>query len=112
MNEAKLTTLEQLRQFLAGTAAVVFKPGADDTRYAHIADVLRRFQYAGLQRPQKGIVLRYLERTTGYSRQQLTRLVTRFQALRQIKKHRSGPRKLDSTISAPSGQAASLAADW
>ena len=86
MNEAKLTTLEQLRQFLAGTAAVVFKPGPDDTRYAHIADVLRRFQYAGLKRPEKGLVLRYLERTTGYSRQQLTRLLTRFQALRQIKK--------------------------
>ncbi len=40
MNEAKLTTLEQLRQFLAGTATVVFKPVPDDTRYAHIADVL------------------------------------------------------------------------
>ena len=75
MNEAKLTTLEQLRQFLAGTAAVVFKPGVDDTRYAHLAEVLRRFQYADLKRPEKGLVLRYLERTTGYSRQQLTRLV-------------------------------------
>lgn len=91
MNEAKLTTLEQLRQFLAGTAAVVFKPGADDTRYAHIAEVLRRFQYAGLKRPEKGLVLRYLERTTGYSRQQLTRLVARFQALRQIEKRYRSP---------------------
>ena len=27
MNEAKLTTLEHLRQFLTGTTAVVFKPG-------------------------------------------------------------------------------------
>jgi hypothetical protein len=69
MNEAKLTTLEQLREFLAGTAAVVFKPGLDDTRYEYIADVLRRFQYAGLKRLEKGIVLRYLERTTSYSRQ-------------------------------------------
>jgi hypothetical protein len=92
MNEAKLTTLEQLRLFLAGTAAVVFKPGADDTRYAHIAEVLRRFQYAGLKRPEKGLVLRYLERTTGYSRQQLTRLVARFQALRQIKKRYRSPK--------------------
>ena len=65
MNEAKLTTLEHLRQFLTGTTAVVFKPGPDDTRYAHIADVLRRFQYAGLKRAEKGIVLRYLERITG-----------------------------------------------
>ena len=92
MNEAKLTTLEQLRQFLAGTAAVVFKPGADDPRYAHIAEVPRRFQYAGLKRPEKGLVLRYLERTTGYSRQQLTRWVARFQALRQIKKRSRSPK--------------------
>jgi transposase InsO family protein len=92
MNEAKVTTLEQLRQFLAGTVAVVFKTGPDDTRYAHIADVLRRFQYAGLKRPEKGLVLRYLERTTGYSRQQLTRWVTRFQALRQIKKRYRSPK--------------------
>jgi transposase InsO family protein len=92
MNEANLTTLEHLRQFLTGTAAVVFKPGPDDTRYAHIADVLRRFQYAGLKRAEKGIVLRYLERITGYSRQQLTRLVSRFQTLRQIKKHYRSPK--------------------
>ena len=91
-NEAKLTTLEQLRQFLAGTAAVVFKPGPDDTRYAHIADVRRRCQSAGLQRPEQGLVLRYLERTTGYSRPPLTRWVTRFQALRQIKKRYRSPK--------------------
>lgn len=45
MNETKLTTLEHLRRFLAGTAEVVFQPGRDDERYEHIADVLRRFQY-------------------------------------------------------------------
>ena len=77
-NEAQWTTLGQLRQFLAGTAAVVFKPGPDDTRHAHIAAVPRRFQYAGLERPEQGLVLRYLERTTGCSRQQPTRSVARF----------------------------------
>jgi hypothetical protein len=39
---------------------------------------LSRFCYAALCRADKGVVLRYLERTTtGYSRQQLTRLVAR-----------------------------------
>ena len=92
MNEAKLTTLEHLRQCLTGTAAVVFKAGADDMRYAYIADVLRRFQYAGLKRGEKGIVLRYLERTAGYSRQPLTRWVNRYQTLRQLKKHYRSPK--------------------
>lgn len=79
MNEAKLTTLEQIRAFLAGTIAVEFSVcgGKDDDRYRHIADVLGRFGYRRLKKPDKGLVLRYLERTTGYSRQQLTRLVKR-----------------------------------
>lgn len=78
MNETKLTTLAQLDEFVAGTAAVVFQPKlGDDERYRHISGVLRRFGYARLKRAGKGTVLRYLMHTTGYSRQQLTRLVKR-----------------------------------
>src|SRR3972149_5853661 len=78
MNEAKLTTLEQVRAFLAGTVVVAFSAvGPDDERYRHIGDVRKRFGYGRLKKPDKGLVLRYLERTTGYSRQQLTRIVKR-----------------------------------
>jgi transposase InsO family protein len=76
MNEAGLTRLEQLRSFLEGTTAVAFRPlQEDDDRYAHIGAVLRRFGYTRLRRADKGSVRRYLRRTTGYSRAQLTRLV-------------------------------------
>lgn len=92
MNETKLTTLGQLREFLAGTANVEFQPVQEDTRYAHIADILRRFQYARLKRADKGVVLRYLMRTTGYSRPQLTRLVMRFRVSRQLKKRYRPPK--------------------
>lgn len=78
MNETQLTTLAQLEAFVVGTAAVVFQAKAgEDERYRHISGVLRRFRYATLRRAEKGIVLRYLAHTTGYSRQQLTRLVKR-----------------------------------
>jgi transposase InsO family protein len=87
MNEAKLTTLEQVRAFLAGTIAVEFAGcGKDDERYRHIADVLGRFGYRRLKKPGKGLILRYLERTTGYSRQQLTRLVKRWRAGKKLAK--------------------------
>jgi transposase InsO family protein len=80
MNETKLTTLAQLEVFVAGTAAVAFQPKAgEDDRYRHISQVLQRFRYPSLKRAGKGIVLRYLVHTTGYSRQQLTRLVKRQQ---------------------------------
>ena len=79
MNEAKLTTIEQVRAFLAGTAEVEFAPyEADDERYRHIFRVLTRFDYRKRSKPDKGTILRYLERTTGYSRQQITRLVGRW----------------------------------
>ena len=78
MNETRLNTVAQLRAFLNGTAAVQFQPGRNDVqRYDFIATVLKRFAYRRLRRRDKAVVLRYLERTTGYSRQQITRLVRR-----------------------------------
>jgi len=78
MNDSALGTIAQLHAFLEGTLEVSFAPFADDAaRYAHIASVVRRFGYAKLSRPDKGVVLRYLARTSGYSRAQLTRLLAR-----------------------------------
>ena len=78
MNESRLTTVAQLRAFLDGTLEVELCPLREDAqRYAFISALLRRFAYTGLGRVDKGVVLRYLQRTSGYSRQQLTRLVRR-----------------------------------
>ena len=78
MNESRLNTVAQLRAFLKGTLEVEFcAPNSDSQRYQFISAVLTRFGYARLTRPDKGVVLRYLERTSGYSRPQLTRLVSR-----------------------------------
>jgi hypothetical protein len=94
MNETKLTTLEQVRAFLAGTAEVGFcATGAgEDERYRHIAGVLARFGYKRLKKPDKGLILRYLERTTSYSRQQLTRLVGRWCEGRVLRKNYRVPK--------------------
>ena len=81
MNESRLNTVAQLRAFLEGTLEVQFYPLNNDAqRYAFIGALLKRLRYAQLRRIDKGVVLRYLERTTGYSRQQLTRLVGRARA--------------------------------
>lgn len=78
MNESRLTTVAQLRAFLEGSLEVEFGAVSNDVeRYGFISAVLRRFRYYRLGRSDKGVVLRYLERTTDYSRQQLTRLVGR-----------------------------------
>ncbi len=78
MNEDRLVTLSQLQQFVEGTTEVEFRRcGKDEGCYRHIEGVLRRFGYARLKRADKGLVVRYLMRTTGYSRAQLVRLIKR-----------------------------------
>jgi transposase InsO family protein len=76
MNDAKLQTLDQVRAFLDGTVTVDFSVTANE-RYDFVARTVRRFGYAQLKRPDKSLVLRFLQRVSGYSRQQLTRLVGR-----------------------------------
>ena len=76
MNDAQLHTLDQLRAFLDGTVAVGFSVAADE-RYDFIARIVHRFGYVRLRRADKGVVLRFLGRVSGYSRAQLTRLVER-----------------------------------
>lgn len=79
MNEAQVRTLEQVRQVVAGTQALEFRRAEDDEgRYAWIAQVLQRFGYRQLGRSDRGAVLAYLQRLSGYSRAQLTRLVSRW----------------------------------
>jgi transposase InsO family protein len=79
MNEAQVRTLEQVRQVVAGTQALEFRRTEDDAgRYAWIELVLRRFDYRHLKRAERGQVLAYLQRLSGFSRAQLTRLVARW----------------------------------
>jgi len=76
MNDQQLLTLAQLQAFLNGTVAVDFSVAAE-ARYDFIARTVCRFGYRRLRRAEKAVVLRFLERVSGYSRQQLTRLVKR-----------------------------------
>jgi hypothetical protein len=83
MNDSKLRTIEQIELFLSGNIEVAFSMQGDDTaRYAHISRVLKRLDYPQRNKRERGVVLRYLQRTSGYSRSQLTRLVTHWRANR------------------------------
>jgi len=85
MNDKQLATLAQVKAFLTGTTSVDFAVAADE-RYDFIARTLQRFGYRLLPRADKGVVLRFLERVSGYSRQQLTRLVKRGAECRPLTK--------------------------
>jgi hypothetical protein len=91
MNDTKLQTLDQLRAFLNGTLTVEFSL-APEERYAFVARTLRRFGYPRLKRPDKSVVLRFLKHVSGYSRQQLTRLVGRAGSRAELVKRYRGSR--------------------
>ncbi len=92
MNEAQVRTLDQVREVLAGTQALELRPAADETgRYAWMAAVLKRFDYRCLKRAERGVVLAYLQRLSGYSRAQITRLVSRWVAGKRLVKQYRAP---------------------
>jgi transposase InsO family protein len=91
MNDEQLHTLAQMQAFVDGTVAVEFAVAVEE-RYGFIARTVRRFGYARLKRAEKAVVLRFLERVSGYSRQQLTRLVKRGGEGGQLSKRYRGSR--------------------
>ena len=74
-----------------GTIAVDFAVTPDE-RYEFIARTVRRFGYSRLRRADKAVVLRFLKRVSGYSRQQICRLVKRGCERRQLIRRYQGSR--------------------
>lgn len=92
MNEAQVRTLEQVREVLAGTQQLQFQAAQDDAgRYEWIDAVLRRFGWRQLGRADRGAVRAYLQRFSGYSRAQVTRLITRWVAGEALGKRYRAP---------------------
>ncbi len=92
MDEAQVRTVEQVRQVLAGTQELQFRAAQDDEgRYGWIESVLRRLGYRQLGRADRGTVLAYLQRLSGYSRAQVTRLVARWMADKRLAKNYRAP---------------------
>jgi transposase InsO family protein len=92
MEEAKLQTLEQIRAFLCGTTEVAFRIPREE-RNQFIERVLKRFGYAPHGRADKSVLLRYIERMTGLSRQQVTRLVGRYRKDGKLARQTCAPKQ-------------------
>jgi len=78
MNDGQLQTIEQVRQFLEGSEAVEFRGLTAKERYYWIEEVLIRFSYHRLKRAEKGVIRQYLQKVTGYSRSQVSRLIAEY----------------------------------
>jgi len=88
-----LQTMEQIRAFLEGTQPLGFEAPAREDLYDWLTDELRRLGYLRLGKADKGLVRRYLERVSGLSRAQLTRLIQQFRETGSIRDRRGRPAK-------------------
>lgn len=87
MNLDNLTRVDQLAEFLSGTQAVAFSVLSDPAaRYEWIQSTLIRFRYLTLARADQGVVIRVLMRVSGYSRQQVTRLIAQYRRTGTLKR--------------------------
>ena len=76
MDDSEVSSLEQIRGFLAGSEVVRFAGQRREEVYGWVEKTLVRHQYVGLGRPDKGLLRLYIGQMTGLSRAQVTRLIT------------------------------------
>ena len=80
MHEAEKLSLEGMAAFLQASEAIHFTGENRQQIYAWRETVLRQQQYLRQGRRARGLLRRYLEKMTGRSRAQVTRLIARYQA--------------------------------
>jgi transposase InsO family protein len=79
MDDSQATSLAQIRALLAASGGVRFAGQRREEVYAWVEKTLVRHEYAGLRKPDKGVVRLYLAQMTGLSRAQVTRLIGGYQ---------------------------------
>ncbi|MEE8433462.1 MAG: integrase [bacterium] len=89
----RISTMDQVRSFLEGTEEVDFEIPSRTERQRWITQSLGMLGYERLGKKERGQVLRYLCRITGYSRQQMTRLVSQWRRTGKVEDRRHAPAK-------------------
>ena len=78
-------SLEQIQAFLEASGEVGFKGRKREEVYGWVGETLRQQGYEGLKRSGRGLVRRYMEKMTGLSRAQTTRLITMYLRGEEVK---------------------------
>ena len=78
-------SLEQIQAFLEGSGEVGFEAQNREEVYGWVNQTLRQQGYENLKRSERGVVRRYVEKMTGLSRAQTTRLITMYLRGEEVK---------------------------
>ena len=80
MHEAEKLSLDQIEAFLNASEEIRFEGENREQVYGWVEQVLRLQQYQKQSRKARGLLRRYVEKMTGLSRAQVTRLIARYRA--------------------------------
>ena len=86
MNDSHIETLEHVRQFLGGVAVMEITIPSKTEGYRWIQGTLVRFQYLSLGKTDRGLIRRYLQQISGYSRAQIARLIKQYRKTGRIQR--------------------------
>jgi len=78
MIDAGLNDFNSLSQFLKGVPSIEFSASSKKEKYEWVKDVLNRFDFRHLKKSERGMVREYIQKMTGYSNAQMTRLIQKY----------------------------------
>ena len=87
----QIRTVDQMRSFVEGIELAEIAHSDRDGAYALISRTPERVLYPRLGKADKGVVKRFLEKATGLSRSQVTRLIAQHRWSGHIRDHRKKP---------------------
>ncbi len=85
MRDSRPMSTDELRSFLGSSEALTFRRQSRAETYAWIEKTLRQYEYFSRSREEKGLLRRYLQKMTGYSPAQLSRLIAQFRQTGQVR---------------------------
>ena len=86
MDETRIQTIADIAEFLTQPAISLELYGDKDDVYKWIERTLVRFRYLWSHKKEKGLIRRYIERLTGLSHSQLTRLIKQYRKTGHIRR--------------------------
>lgn len=91
LDTRRLRTLGDIRAFLGGSTQFDLSISDRTAAYRWIEDTLKQLRYGALGKADKGTVRTYLEKVTGFSRAQVTRLIGQFLHSGKVRDRRGPP---------------------
>ena len=93
LSTLRVRTLQDLRDFTAGSDSFDLEPVSRSEAYRFIEATCKQFGYPSLGKADKGAVRTFLTKATGVSRAQLTRLLKQYRTRGAIRDRRGTPGK-------------------